>query len=179
MSMSKLILAIAAGMAASTPSTAAQPGATPVPGVLFALKGCWRGVGDVGRKQVSVALSSRPILDGAMVVVDVDSSAIGDAKDRYSAHLVFGGADPRPDGADVMGFWADSFGGAYTALGRGRSRPDGLEVTYAYPDASFVNRWTVSGDHLKWSIVERDRKQVEKPFADYALRRASCGPAAS
>ena len=179
MPISKLIFAIAAGLAAATSSTAAQPGATPVPSALSALQGCWRGVGEVGKKQVVVALASRAILDGAMVVVDVDSSAAADPKDRYSAHLIFGGADPRPDGDDIMGFWADSFGGAYTALGRGKSRPDGFEITYLYPGDAFVNRWTLSGEQLKWSIVERAGQQAEKVFASYALKKAPCNPASS
>ena len=172
----KACVAVAANLAVIALSTAAEPAAVPIPAAVVALNGCWRGVGAVGSKQVVVAIDSRLILQDAMSTVDVESSAVADPKDRYSAHLIFGGADRHASdqGDDIVGFWADSFGGAYTALGRGKSRTHGFDMTYPYPDADFVNRWTRSGDQLAWSIVARDSKGVEKPFATYALTKVSC-----
>jgi hypothetical protein len=119
-----------------------------------------------------------------MFTVDVESRAVNDPNDRYSAHLIFGGAGGPPGQKDnpgqkddIVAFWADSFGGAYTALGRGDSRSDGFDVSYQYPSSAFLNRWTLSGDKLKWLIVEKEDQKLEKPFAVYALRRAPCGPA--
>jgi len=175
----KACVAVAANLAVIALSTAAEPAAVPIPAAVAALNGCWRGVGAVGSKQVVVAIDSRLILQDAMSTVDVESSAVADPKDRYSAHLIFGGADRHASdqGDDIVGFWADSFGGAYTATGRGRSRQDGFDVTYPYPDSAFVNRWTLSGDRLTWTIVARDQKGLEKPFASYTMTRASCAPA--
>jgi hypothetical protein len=143
------------------------------------VNGCWRGLGHVGMKAVAVALRSKPILDDAMVTIDVVSNAVADPNDRYSAHLVFGGAAPRAGehGADIVSFWSDSFGGDYTALGRGQSRPDGFDVSYEYPADTYINRWTLAGENLTWKIVARDSKGQERPFADYALSRTPC-PAA-
>jgi hypothetical protein len=175
MILRRLCLALAANVGIVAGSNAAEPGATPVPTAVGALKGCWRGVGEAVGKHVVVALDAKPILQDAMFTVDVESSAVADPHDRYSAHLIFGGADGHGD--DITGFWADSFGGAYTALGHGKSRPDGFDVTYPYPDDAFVNRWTLSGDRLTWAVVTRDRNGLEKPFASYAMTRASCAPA--
>ena len=172
----KLCLGVAANIVIVTASTAAEPGGLPIPDAVSALKGCWRGVGEVVGKQVVVALNSKLILQDAISTVDVESSAVADTKDRYSAHLIFGSADRRAAerGNDIVGFWSDSFGGAYTALGRGKSRAHGFDITYQYPDDAFVNRWTRSADELMWSIVARDRKGVEKPFAAYALKKVTC-----
>jgi hypothetical protein len=175
----KLCLAAAASVVVVAGSTAAEPGVVPVPGAVSALKGCWRGVGEAVGKRVVVALNAKPILQNAMFTVDVDSSAAGDPNDQYVAHLIFGGADAGADktGNDIVGFWADDFGGAYTSLGRGKSSPHGFEITYPYPDAAYVNRWRLSGDDLNWSIVERDPKGVEKAFATYTMNKVSCPPA--
>ena len=176
MTIPRLCFALLANMLAVTASVAAAPGAVPVPDAVIALKGCWLGVGQAVGKPVTVALRSRAILQDAMVVVDVESSALADPRDRYSAHLLFGSARERADeqGDDIMGFWSDSFGGAFTALGRGSSRSDGFDIVYRYPDSDFINRWTLSGDKLTWLIVERTPKRVDKVFATYRLSRAPC-----
>jgi hypothetical protein len=178
MTIPKLCLGLAASIVVMTTSTAAEP-AVGVPDAVIALKGCWRGVGEAVGKQVIVALNAKPTLQDAMFVVDVESSAVADPKDRYSAHLIFGAARLSADqhGDDIMGFWADSFGGAYTALGSGSSRPDGFDITYRYLDDAYLNRWTLSGDRLAWSIVAHHRNGVEKPFAGYTLTRVACAPA--
>ena len=178
MILPRLCFALAANLVVAAASNAAEPGAAPIPAAVSALKGCWRGGGEAVSKQVVVALRAKPILQDAMFTVDVESSAVADPRDRYSAHLIFGGADRRADGDgdDITGFWADSFGGAYTAVGKGKSRQDGFDITYPYPDDAFVNRWTLSGDRLTWTIVARDRADSEKPFATYAMNRASCAP---
>jgi hypothetical protein len=175
----KLCLAVVTNFVVVAVSAAAEPGAVPIPDAVTALGGCWRGVGEAVGKPVVVALSSKLILQDAMFTVDVESSAVADPKDRYSAHLIFGSANRQTDehGVGIIGFWADSFGGAYTALGRGESRPDGFEITYQYPDDAFVNRWTRSGNRLWWSIVARDSKGAEKAFATYVLNKAPCAPA--
>jgi hypothetical protein len=77
-------------MAVASVATAAEHGAVPVPSAVRAL-----------------------------FVLDAASVAKYDASDRYSAHLILGGAD-RPSGTraePITGFWADSFGGSFTATG--------------------------------------------------------------
>lgn len=113
-----------------------------------------------------------------MLALDVESSALADAKDRYSAHLIFGGASKQGGMATdhVVGFWTDSFGGGFAASGRGESVSGGFDITYQYPDDAFVNRWRQTGDQLLWVIVMQDGKGVEAPFASYTLRKSACIP---
>jgi hypothetical protein len=130
-------------------------------------------------KPVTIAVIAKPIVQDAMLAFEVESSAVADPRDRYSAHLIFGGASKQPGkSADqIVGFWADSFGGAFAASGQGESRSDGFDVTYQYPEDAFVNRWRLSGSRLTWQIVARDGKGAEKPFASYVLHREACRPA--
>ncbi len=152
---------------------AAEPGTIAVPTAVLALNGCWEGEGSVMGKPVSVSIRSQPITLDAMLALDVESSALADPKDRYAAHLIFGGTGKSHP---IIGFWADSFGGAFTALGEGESQPDGFDIDYAYPDATFVNRWRIKGAQLTWSIIARDEANAEKPFASYSLRKVACAP---
>jgi hypothetical protein len=112
----------AALVAVSSATTAAEPGVVPVPSAVRALEGCWYGSGHVMGKPVTIVLSAKPIVQGALFVIDAASVAKDDASDRYSAHLILGGAN-QPSGAraePISGFWADSFGGTFTATGQSR-----------------------------------------------------------
>jgi hypothetical protein len=153
----------------------ADDASAPLPAQVKALEGCWRGEGEVMGKPVTLILSAKPVALGAMVVIETESQAKADPADRYAAHLLLGGRTAKADNpATISGFWADSFGGDYTATGLGAPREHGFEIAYAYPDASFVNRWTVLGDQLEWRIVAQAGARPEKPFARYALTRAAC-----
>jgi hypothetical protein len=155
------------------PVAAAEEPAS-APAAVRPLEGCWRGTGSVMGKPVTIAMEARPVALGAILTVDADSVATADAADRYAAHLVFGnGKEP----TEVSGFWSDSFGGNFTATGTGAATAGGFDISYRYPDAEFVNRWRIAGDQLGWTIVARDEKGKEQPFASYTLRRAQC-PAA-
>ncbi|UYY57964.1 hypothetical protein [Sphingomonas sp. S2-65] len=166
----------AALLAASSAAPAAEPAATPVPASVRALSGCWEGRGEVMGKAVAVAISAYPIVGDAMVAVEAASSAIADPEDQYAAHLILGGGGKQPNKAaePIVGYWADSFGGAFAASARGESRADGFDMTYQYPDNAYVNRWRIAGDRLTWEIVARSKGGVQKPFAKYALRKGAC-----
>ena len=176
---SRVISIATAVMAVAYGATAAEPGVVPVPSAVRALEGCWYGSGHVMGKPVTITLSARPIVQDALFVIDAASVAKGDVADRYSAHLILGGADrPSGTGAEpISGFWADSFGGSFTATGQGSSRPDGFDMTYAYPDSAFLNHWRIKGDNLVWEIVAQDAAGHETPFALYSLAKAVCSPA--
>lgn len=166
-------------LAGSAAAGAVEPGTDPVPSAVTRLKGCWSGQGKVLGKPVAIVMRGDPVAQDALFAVDVDSSAIADPADRYAAHLIFGGERRLEGGpADPMvGFWADSFGGAYVAMGHGAARPEGFEITYTYPDNAFINHWEIGTERLTWEIVARDKAGAEQPFASYALRKVTC-PAA-
>lgn len=156
-------------MAAGLAVAAAGPRAA-APDAVKRLAGCWQGEGAVRDKPVRVRLSARDAALGALFVVDVESAATGDPADRYAAHLIFAGAEA----GRIVGYWADSYGGAYTATGEGRAGPDGFDMRYAYPDATFTNRWRLTGGMLAWTITARREGKPESVFAKYILRHAPC-----
>ena len=125
-------------------------------------------------KAVGITLTAHAAAEDALLIVETASQATADPADRYAAHLVFGGKTETAAGGAIFGFWSDSFGGDYTAIGSGAATPGGFEVSYAYPDARFINRWSVAGDRLSWRIVAADAEGVEADLADYALTRADC-----
>lgn len=171
--------AMALSIIAASSAHAAEPGFTPVPTSVASLEGCWEGSGEVMGKAVTVSISAKPIVQGAMFALDAESGALADPKDRYSAHLIFGGASKKANArADpVTGFWTDSFGGSFAASGRGETVPGGFDTTYDYPDDAFVNRWRLTPGKLSWVIVMRNAKGVEAPFASYSLSLSACPPA--
>jgi hypothetical protein len=155
---------------------AEDPPPAPIPAPVKALEGCWRGGGDVMGKPVDMVLTVKPAALGTAITVDADSHAKADPADRYAAHLVLAGRGPAPkDGpaTGISGFWADSFGGDFTAVGQGAAVPGGFDITYPYPDAAFVNRWRLDGGKLSWTIVAQSGGK-DAPFAAYALTRAAC-----
>jgi len=165
-----------AWVALSGAARAEDPSPAPIPAPVKALEGCWRGGGDVMGKPVEITLAVTSAGLGTLLTVDADSRAKADPADRYAAHLVLAGRGPAPkDGpaTGVSGFWADSFGGDFTAVGQGETVPGGFDVTYAYPDAAFVNRWRLDGGALAWTIVARAGGK-DAPFAAYALTRTAC-----
>lgn len=167
-----LSLSLAAGAAVARDAPPAQ-----LPAQVKALTGCWRGAGEVMGKPVMITLSAKPIVEGAMVLVEADSHATADPADRYAAHLLFGARTAKPsEPATISGFWADSFGGDYTATGLGSPTKDGLEMAYVYPDASFINRWTLAGDKLDWRITAREDGK-DQAFAHYEATRVACSTA--
>jgi hypothetical protein len=156
------------------PMAASAQDVPKVPDAVAAIGGCWRGDGAVMGKPVTLKLTIYPIVEGAMFAVDAESIATADPKDRYAAHLLFG--DGGKDGA-IFGYWADSFGPAYTATGKGAPTADGFTITYPYPDADFVNQWRLHDDSLDWQIVAKDKAGKQTPFARYTLRPVKCGAA--
>ncbi len=170
-SLSFLLLSV------SAPALAQDPAPAAVPAQVRALDGCWRGEGVVMDKPVVISLAARPITEGVMFLVEVESHAKSDPNDRYAAHLVFGGRGAPPkdgEGTAISGFWIDSFGGDFTASGVGSATKDGFDVAYAYPDATFVNRWRRTSDRLTWTIVAKNGSAPEAAFASYDLKRTTC-----
>ena len=159
---------------ASGPTLARDAPPPQLPAQVTALAGCWRGSGEVMGKPVTLTLSAKPVALGAMFLIETESQAKADPADRYAAHLVIGAhAAKNGSPATLSGFWADSFGGDYTATGAGAVREDGFEIAYPYPPTSFVNRWTLASDRLDWRITARESDK-DQPFAHYEATRVAC-----
>lgn len=173
--MSIVVAALIAGLVSGTAVQEAGPAT--VPPAVTALAGCWEGTGSVMGKPVSIRLTARPIAENALFLIETKSQATANPADRYAAHLIFGGKSaPKAGDANetISAFWADSFGGDYTAIGVGAPRADGFEVAYAYPDTQFINRWTAGAKNLSWNITARDDAGSESVFATYELASMTC-----
>jgi len=170
------IMAVLAAVCLERPGHAADPAATLMPPHVLALAGCWRGTGDVMGKKVAITLTAKPIVQNAMFLVEAESRGQTNPDDRYAAHLIFGGvkAGTGSGAVKIVGYWADSFGGAYTSTGSGASDREGFQITYRDADAAYVNRWRVAQDRLTWTITARDGKGGQTPFARYVLARSPC-----
>lgn len=162
---------LGAALALLLPLSASAQDFSKIPLTMFALSGCWQGEGEVRGKPVTLTLTAYPTLERTMFAIDATSAATADAEDRYAAHLLFGAVGE--DGG-IAGLWADSFGAAYTATGKGALTGDGFTITYAYPDAAFVNRWRKHDGTLEWQITAKDKAGKETVFAHYTLRDTKC-----
>ena len=118
---------------------AAEPNTPAVPAAVRALVGCWTGEGEVMKKPVTITAEAQPIAEDALLVLDAHSRAVADAADRYAAHLVFGGGGKPSEtqAGAISGFWSDSFGGAYTAVGKGEATPGGFFSGFGAPGFRF------------------------------------------
>ncbi|MBP8235113.1 MAG: hypothetical protein KAY22_22710 [Rhizorhabdus sp.] len=147
-----------------------------LPASLRAIEGCWTGEGRVMGKPVTMAIRASLAALDALMIVDAESRAVDDPTDRYAAHLTLGASTPDGEKADpvLTGYWADSFGGGYAATGKGAVSGEGFDIGYAYPDATFINRWRPQGQALRWDIVARAADGTEKPFAGYVVRKVIC-----
>lgn len=171
------LIAIAGlALVGATATHGAEPGASPVPAAVRALGGCWAGEGSVMGKPVTISLTGTSAALGAMFVIETESRAKADRKDRYAAHLVFGGGERKADaGADaVTGYWADSFGGTFTATGTGSAGRGEFEISCRYPDDIFANRWNIAANRATWSILARHGDAAPQTFASYLLFRRPC-----
>lgn len=156
-----------------TAAKAAEHKTTPVPAIITAMAGCWQGEGEVMGKPVTLRLVAKPVALGAMVTFDFESTAKANPKDRYAAHLIFGGGDNTLSGyvkEAIVSFWADSFGGAFAKTGRGRIHPDGFEVAYG----TLTDTWKISGTTATWQIIEHDGGSKPETFAQYSMTKTTC-----
>ncbi|HEY3812694.1 MAG TPA: hypothetical protein VGL66_05675 [Caulobacteraceae bacterium] len=133
-----------------------------------ALIGCYAGPGQVRGVATDNTVVIRPYLDGKYLTVAIASR---DKNHPYHAVVIIAWAG----GRKLTSFWTDSFGGEYSAPGSGAVDTDGsLEITYPYPDADFVNRFSRKDGGLSWTIAEKKHGAPETNFASYRLSPAYC-----
>jgi hypothetical protein len=141
--------------------------ADPAHAALDRLAGCWAAAGTVGDKPVTMAMRGSWRLGGRYLLLEAQGL---DPADPYDAAVVLGDHD----GDKVSGWWMDSFGAGYSAAGAGGADAAGIRVDFAYPNASYVNRFTPDGAGWAWTITEH-KPAGDTPFASYRLTRSACG----
>lgn len=87
---------------------------------------------------------------------------------------------------EYVAHWTDTFGGRFSAVGRGRRTGDSIELRFEYPDGPFYNTFTWQPERKGWvmRLESQDATGARKPFALDTLTRAAAtcpdaaGPAA-
>ncbi len=160
-----LLAACAAACAPAEPQPEPAPAASASP--LNGLVGCWSASGEVQGKHTENMMRAAWRLDGRYLLLEVHGL---DPADPYDAAIVMADSG---EGA-LTAYWMDSFGGAYSVHGAGRATPSELVVNYAYPDATYVNRFNRTADGWDWRVDEERANQAPRMFAHYTLRPGSC-----
>lgn len=143
--------------------------ATPSPGAVGALEGCWNAPGQVRGKDATSIVRGEWHLGRRYFVLHLRSVP---PASPYEAAITYG-AGEKPGG--VGSFWMDTFGGLYEpSLGLGAVNGDGFSVDYRFPDAVYHNRFERISKGWRWTIVEQAPGKPDKLFAEYKLTPASC-----
>ena len=167
MSIRTTILAACAGLMGCVSPPASAGAAAESVASLDGLIGCWSASGEVQGKHTENAMRGSWRLDRRYVLLEVHGL---DPADPYDAAIVMADAG---EGA-LTAFWMDSFGGAYSVSGAGRATGSELVISYAYPDAIYVNRFARTPEGWAWRITEEKAGETPQLFAQYELRPASC-----
>jgi hypothetical protein len=143
--------------------------ATPGPGAVGGLEGCWNAPGRVRGKDATSIARGEWHLGRRYFVLHLRSVP---PAQPYEAAITYGGGE---EPGRVGSFWMDTFGGLYEpSLGLGAVSADGFNVDYRFPDAIYHNRFERIGMGWRWTIVEQSPGKPEKLFAEYKMMRASC-----
>lgn len=76
---------------------------------------------------------------------------------------------------EYVAHWTDTFGGKFSAVGRGKRASDSIEFRFDYPDGPFYNTFTWQPERKGWvmRMESQDATGARKPFALDSLTRAA------
>jgi hypothetical protein len=74
---------------------------------------------------------------------------------------------------EYVAHWCDTYGGKFSAVGRGKRSGDAIEFVFQYPDGPFFNTFTWDGKARGWTFRMESQGQGGKRvlFAEDTLRR--------
>ncbi|WP_426266214.1 hypothetical protein [Sphingomonas sp. LHG3443-2] len=151
-------------MMLATPVYAVPPGLAGVAG----LQGCWRVTGrTLGEDTPAIARGQWHL---GKRYFNLQLRTIG--SDPYEASITYGaGKEPRAIGSVFL----DTTGGLYEpSLGLGELAEGGFVQRYRFTGATYLNRFSRTGDGWRWTITEQADDKPSSVFADYRLRPAPC-----
>jgi hypothetical protein len=147
---------------------AAAPAGDPALKDLRDLEGCWSAPGEVRGKATKNRVRGAWRVGDKFMVIQLNST---DDKDPYAAEIPIG-AGEKP--GELVSYWMDSTGGAFSTSGKGRLEADGFTLTYHYPEADYVNVWRRAGKGWRWTITETAPGKPSREFAHYDLLPSGC-----
>ena len=74
---------------------------------------------------------------------------------------------------EYVGHWCDTFGGEYSAIGKGKRAGEKIEFAFQYPDGPFFNTFSWDAKAREWTCrLENSSKDGKRTlFAEDRLRR--------
>ncbi len=135
---------------------------------LQALVGDWHIHRTFADKVVANEMDVRPVLEGSFIQLHMISP---DPNDPYEA-IVLVGFDA--DAAEYVAHWCDSFGPAYSTVGRGKRVANTVEFRFEYPSGPFFNTWVHDPAADSWTFTgESQRPDATRSFfaKDLVTRR--------
>jgi hypothetical protein len=149
-------------------AVAATPPGDPGLRDLSGLEGCWSAPGEVRGKATRNRVRGAWRLNGKYMTIQLAST---DDKDSYAADIPIGAGEKA---GELISYWMDSTGAAFSTSGKGQLEPDGFTVTYHYPDGDYVNVWRRAGKGWRWTITEVAPGKPAREFAHYDLAPSGC-----
>lgn len=111
------------------------------------LVGEWDTVRTMDDKVVASVMHAEPVLGGAFVQLHLRCLA---PDDPYEAVVLVGRADDR---GGYVAHWCDTFGAAYSEVGRGTLADSAVEFRFNYPSGPFFNTWRYDPAQDAWTFT--------------------------
>lgn len=114
--------------------------------LLSNLEGDWRLVRQIRGEEVENSVDASWVLNHQFLRVHMK-----DVKDppAYEAIVLIGFDD---DAHRYVAHWTDTWGGKFSALGRGTRKGTSIEFRFDYPDGPFFNTFTWNAEARTWTF---------------------------
>lgn len=121
--------------------------------LLSNLEGRWTIVRQIRGEVVKNTLEARWVLAHQFLELQMKDVA---EPPQYEAIVLIGYVHAT---GEYVAHWTDSFGGKYSAIGKGRRRGKSIEFRFEYDDGPFFNTFTWDADARRWTF----RLESQKP----------------
>lgn len=132
------------------------------------LEGEWLVTRQIRGTTVQNRLSATWVLSHQFLQLHMKDTAV---PPRYEAIVLIGYVYATKE---YVAHWTDTFGGKFSAMGRGRRSEDSIEFRFEYPDAPFFNTFSWNADTGRWQmrLENSDASGKRTLFALDTLERA-------
>lgn len=125
------------------------------------LEGTWNVARKIRGTEVKNTMQSTWVLNHQFLQIHMKDVATPPA---YEAIVLIGYIH---SSGNYVAYWCDTFGGKFSALGKGIRSGNSIEFRFDYPEGPFFNTFTLSADGKQWTMrgETQDPNGVRKLFA--------------
>jgi hypothetical protein len=129
------------------------------------LEGRWKLTRAIRGTEVKNTLEARWVLNHQFLQIHMIDAATPPA---YEAIVMIGIIHAT---GEYVAHWCDTFGGKFSALGKGTRRGDSIEFKFEYSDGPFFNTFTWHPERQQWTMrgENQDSSGARKLFATDTL----------